>query len=84
MLLRISHRLEVSQKRNSGVSGMKWERVVTAADFSGHVGERNRSDDEVLGRYDGKERHAEGQMVVGFFEKHENGCGEHISRRERI
>lgn len=52
-----SHRLDVSskRKRNSGASCMKWcvplkENVVIGGDFSGHVGEGNRSDHEVLGR----------------------------------
>ena len=32
----------------------------------GHVGEGNRGDENVMGRYGDKARNAEGQMVVGF------------------
>lgn len=33
------------------------------ADFNGHVGEGSRGD-ELLGKYDAKERNLEGQIVV--------------------
>ena len=36
------------------------------ADFNGHVGEGNRVDENVMGRYGDKARNAEGQMVVDF------------------
>ena len=36
------------------------------ADFNGHVGEGNRGDENVMGRYGDKARNAEGQMVVDF------------------
>ncbi|KAF7702422.1 hypothetical protein HF521_001705 [Silurus meridionalis] len=42
------------------------ERLVIGADFIGHVGEGNRGDEEVMGRYGFKERNVEGQMVVDF------------------
>ena len=44
----------------------KKERVVIGADFNGHVGEGNRGDENVMGRYGDKARTAEGQMVVDF------------------
>ncbi|KAK3508959.1 hypothetical protein QTP70_015383, partial [Hemibagrus guttatus] len=42
------------------------ERVVIGADFNGHVGEGNRDDEEVMGKFGVKERNLEGQMVVDF------------------
>ncbi|KAK3558235.1 hypothetical protein QTP86_013971 [Hemibagrus guttatus] len=42
------------------------ERVVIGADFNGHVGEGNRGDEEVMGKFGVKERNLEGQMVVNF------------------
>ncbi|KAI5615444.1 hypothetical protein C0J50_0125 [Silurus asotus] len=39
------------------------ERLVIGADFNVHVGEGNRGDEEVMGRYGIKERNVEGQMV---------------------
>ncbi|MCJ8742384.1 hypothetical protein PDJAM_G00081420 [Pangasius djambal] len=42
------------------------ERVVTGADFNGHVGEGCTGDEEVMGRFGVKERNLEGQMVVDF------------------
>ncbi|KAK3523633.1 hypothetical protein QTP70_005837 [Hemibagrus guttatus] len=42
------------------------ERVVIGADFNGHVGEGNTSDEEVMGKFEVKERNLEGQMVVDF------------------
>ncbi|KAI5619805.1 hypothetical protein C0J50_20571 [Silurus asotus] len=41
-------------------------RLVIGADFNGHVGEGNRGDEEVMGRYGFKEGNVEGQMVVDF------------------
>ena len=41
----------------------KEERLVTGADCNGHVREGNRGDENVMGRYGDKARHAEGQMV---------------------
>ncbi|KAK3541480.1 hypothetical protein QTP86_026980 [Hemibagrus guttatus] len=45
------------------------ERVVIGADFNGHVGEGNRGDEEVMGKFGVKERNLEGQMVVDFAKK---------------
>ncbi|KAK3543950.1 hypothetical protein QTP70_031858, partial [Hemibagrus guttatus] len=42
------------------------ERVVIGADFNGHVGEGNRGDEEVMGKFGVKERNLEGQTVVDF------------------
>ncbi|KAK3530206.1 hypothetical protein QTP86_018062 [Hemibagrus guttatus] len=42
------------------------ERVVIGADFNRHVGEGNRGDEEVMGKFVVKERNLEGQMVVDF------------------
>ncbi|KAK3535540.1 hypothetical protein QTP70_016810, partial [Hemibagrus guttatus] len=42
------------------------ERVVIGADFNGHVGEGNKGDEEVMGKFGVKERNLEGQMVVDF------------------
>ncbi|KAI5624691.1 hypothetical protein C0J50_15497 [Silurus asotus] len=47
------------------------ERLVIGADFNGHVGEGNRGDEEVIGRYGFKERNVEGQMVVDFAKRME-------------
>ncbi|KAK3535149.1 hypothetical protein QTP70_004804 [Hemibagrus guttatus] len=42
------------------------ERVVIGVDFNGHVGEGNRGDEEVMGKFGVKERNLEEQMVVDF------------------
>ena len=42
------------------------ERVVIGADFNGHVGEDNRGDEEVMGRFGIQDRNAKGQMVGDF------------------
>ncbi|KAK3510502.1 hypothetical protein QTP70_009139 [Hemibagrus guttatus] len=42
------------------------ERVVIGANFNGHVGEGNRGDEDVMGKFGVKERDLEGQMVVDF------------------
>ncbi|KAK3515358.1 hypothetical protein QTP70_018753 [Hemibagrus guttatus] len=39
------------------------ERVVIGADFNGHVGEGNRGDEEVMGRFGVKESNLEGQKL---------------------
>ena len=44
----------------------KEEILAIGADFNGHVREGNRGDENVMGRYGDKARHAEGQMVVDF------------------
>ena len=44
----------------------KEERMEIGADFNGHIGEGNRGDEEVIGRYGVKEMNVEGQMVVDF------------------
>ncbi|KAK2897556.1 hypothetical protein Q8A73_013936 [Channa argus] len=47
------------------------ERVVIGADFNGHVGEGNRGDKTVMGRFGVQDRNAEGQMVVDFAKRME-------------
>ncbi|KAI5101449.1 hypothetical protein C0J45_8652 [Silurus meridionalis] len=47
------------------------ERLVIGADFNGHVGEGNRGDEEVMGRYGFKNGNMEGQMVVDFAKRME-------------
>ncbi|KAK3548393.1 hypothetical protein QTP70_012635 [Hemibagrus guttatus] len=42
------------------------ERVVIGADFNGHIGEGNRGDEEVMGKFGVKKRNLEGQMAVDF------------------
>ncbi|XP_051784813.1 uncharacterized protein LOC127528357 [Erpetoichthys calabaricus] len=54
---------ELDEVMNSVPKGQK---VVIGADFNGHVGEGNRGDEEVMGRYDVKERNEEGQRIVDF------------------
>ncbi|KAK3574516.1 hypothetical protein QTP86_008561 [Hemibagrus guttatus] len=49
------------------------ERVVIGADFNGHVGEGNRGDEEVMGKFGVKERNLEGQMVVDFAKRMDIG-----------
>ncbi|KAK3507840.1 hypothetical protein QTP70_001340 [Hemibagrus guttatus] len=49
------------------------ERVVIGADFNGHVGEGNRGDEEVMGKFAVKERNLEGQMVVDFAKRMDMG-----------
>ncbi|KAK2918392.1 hypothetical protein Q8A73_002763 [Channa argus] len=47
------------------------ERVVIGADFNGHVGEGNRGDENVMGRFGLQDRNTEGQMVVDFAKRME-------------
>ncbi|XP_053346567.1 craniofacial development protein 2-like [Clarias gariepinus] len=47
------------------------ERVVIGADFNGHVGEGNRGDENVMGRFGLQDRNVEGQMVVDFAKRME-------------
>ena len=47
------------------------ERVVIGADFNGHVGEGNKGDEEVMGKFGVKDRNLEGQMVVDFAKRME-------------
>ncbi|KAK3522562.1 hypothetical protein QTP86_023279 [Hemibagrus guttatus] len=49
------------------------ERVVIGADFNGHVGEGNRGDEEVMGKFGVRERNLEGQMVVDFAKRMDMG-----------
>ncbi|KAG2468401.1 CFDP2 protein, partial [Polypterus senegalus] len=54
---------ELDEVMNSVPKGQK---VVIGVDFSGHVGEGNRGDKEVMGRYGVKERNEVGQRIVDF------------------
>ncbi|KAF7708370.1 hypothetical protein HF521_017427 [Silurus meridionalis] len=47
------------------------ERLLIGADLNGHVGEGNRGDKDVMGRYGFKERNVEGQMRVDFAKRME-------------
>ena len=47
------------------------ERVMIGADFSDHVGEGNRDDEETLSSFGIQNRNAEGQMVVDFTKRME-------------
>ena len=47
------------------------ERVIIGADLNGHVGEGNRGDEEVMGRFGLGERNAEGQRVIDFAKRME-------------
>ncbi|KAK2891510.1 hypothetical protein Q8A73_017175 [Channa argus] len=47
------------------------ERVVIGADFNGHVGEGNRGNETVMGRFGLQDRNTEGQMVVDFAKRME-------------
>ena len=61
----------------------KEERVVIGADFNGHVGDGNRGDENVMGRYGDKARNAEGQMVVDFATRMEMaGVNMYFKKRE--
>ena len=51
------------------------ERVMIGADFNGHIGEGNRGDENVMGRYGDKARNSDGG---GFRDKNGNGCGQHV------
>ena len=61
----------------------KGEGVLVETDLNGHVGERNRGDEEVMGRHGFKERNLEGQMVVDFLKGCKRLCLIHISGRKR-
>ncbi|KAK3545931.1 hypothetical protein QTP70_016970 [Hemibagrus guttatus] len=49
------------------------ERVVIGVDFNGHVGEGNRGDEELMGKFGVKERNLEGQMIVDFAKRMDMG-----------
>ena len=53
------------------LSILRDEREMIAADFSGHVGEDNRDDEEVMGSFGVQDRNAEGQMVKDFAKRME-------------
>ncbi|KAK3521756.1 hypothetical protein QTP70_016233 [Hemibagrus guttatus] len=60
------------------------ERVVIGADFNGHVGEGNRGDEEVMGKFGVKERNLEGQMVVDFAKRMDMGVvNTYFQKREK-
>ena len=44
--------------------------------------EKETGDENLIGRYGDKARNAEGQMVVDFATRMENGCGEHVFPKE--
>ena len=50
-------------------SVLKQERIVLDADLNGHVGEGNREDEEVVGKYGADTRNKKGSMVVDFARK---------------
>ena len=52
------------------------------ADFNEHVGEGNRGDENVMGRYGDKARNAEGQMVVDFATRMEIAAVNTLFQRE--
>lgn len=53
-------------------------------DLNGHVGEGNRFDEEVMGKFGFQNRSAEGPMVVDFWlKKNGNGSVEQISPQMR-
>ncbi|KAK3525230.1 hypothetical protein QTP86_024951 [Hemibagrus guttatus] len=58
------------------------ERVVIGADFNGHVGEGNRGDEEVMGKFGVKERNLEGQMVVDFAKRMDMAMVNTYQKRE--
>ena len=60
------------------VSILRDERVVTGADFNDHVGEGNRGDEDMIGRFGLKDRNTEGHMVVDFGKKDGNDCIEYF------
>eukprot|EP00064_Thunnus_orientalis_P010544 superscaffoldBa00001440_g10570 len=45
--------------------------MVIGVDFSGHIGEGNRGEEEVMSGYGVKERNVEGKMVVDFMKRME-------------
>ncbi|KAI5607674.1 hypothetical protein C0J50_9936, partial [Silurus asotus] len=47
------------------------EQLVIGADLNGHVGQGNRGDEEVMGRYGLKKWNVKGQMVVDFAKRME-------------
>ena len=47
------------------------ERAVTDANFNEPVGELNKGDEEVMGRFDIQGKNAEGQIVVDFVKRME-------------
>ncbi|KAK3545109.1 hypothetical protein QTP70_000788 [Hemibagrus guttatus] len=61
------------------------ERVVIGADFNDHVGEGNRGDEEVMGKFGVKERNLEGQMVVDFVKRMDMGVvNTYFQKREEF
>uniref|UniRef100_A0A3Q1HUU5 Acyltransferase n=1 Tax=Anabas testudineus TaxID=64144 RepID=A0A3Q1HUU5_ANATE len=71
-LRRLQVRLSLQLLNESfSIINVQGERVVVGADFNGHVGEGNRGNEEVMGRFGVKERNLEGQMVVDFTKRME-------------
>ena len=44
----------------------KQDRIILEADLNGHVGEGNKGDGEIMGRYGAGTRNKKGSMVVNF------------------
>ena len=52
------------------------------ADFNSHVGEGNRCDEEVIGRFGVRDRNLEGQAVVDFERMEMSVVNTYLQKRE--
>ena len=57
------------------------ESLVIGADLNGHVGEGNKGDEEVIGKYGLAERNESGQMVIDFAKQMKMAVETHTSRK---